>query len=349
MKSKIAIVTEADEYVASGHLKECIVLAKELQKRMYDVSFWVNEDILKGFLKGVPDRCHMYCRPVETGIEKIIAYIKQEKVQLLVFNLRSIENSLILKIKHSCDVQILCIDEFGHRRLDCHIIVNPMIDVSYGQYQGDFHKKFVGGQYLILPKKYSDWHQNKRDIRKNIEKFVISMGGVDRNNTTKKIVRWMQRQSLKNVEIKVVLGAGYSGREELEQLAGGDNIRFYQNITFLDELFFESDLAFCAGGNTLHELACIGTPTVVIPSMPHEYQNGKAFEIKGFGKCYRTFEEFQEQTKGSFLSCFGQQERRMQSMAGRACADGKGYLRVLKIIEDACFETKESVNDFQGN
>lgn len=336
MRHKIAIVTEADEYVASGHLKECIVLAEELKKREYEFSFWVNEDILEGFLKGVPKGYQKYQRPVEIGIETIISFIKRERVQLLIFNLRSIENNLILKVRHSCNVKILCIDEFGHRRLDCDIIVNPMINDIYWQYEGEYRYKFAGNQYLILPQKYFGWYQKKKEIRMDIKKICISMGGVDRNNTTEKLVKWIQSGKFENAEVCIVLGGGYSDREGLEQKVKGKSFRFFQNISFLDEIFAESDLAFCAGGNTLHELACIGTPAIVIPSMPHEYQNGKAFEAKGFGICYRTFAEFKQQAGEGLLNCFGQKERFVQSAAGKRCADGKGYLRVLRIIEEIC-------------
>lgn len=333
MGHRIAIVTEADEYVASGHLKECIVLAEELQKRAYKVWFWVNESIPKGFLKGVPEGFWTYGKLDISGIGTIISYIQQEKIEILIFNLRSVDNDLILKIKQSCDVQILCIDELGHRRLDCDIIINPMIDENYGKYEGDYRQKFVGNQYLILQQKYFKWNQRNKVIRKNIEKITISMGGVDRGNTTKRLIKWLQKERIKDVEINVVLGGGYQDREELERSVKDENILFFENIDFLDELFFESDLVFCAGGNTLHELACMGTPTIVIPSMPHEYQNGKIFESKGFGKCYQTFEVFEKQTREKLFDCFGEKERTMQSAAGKACADGRGYIRVLDIIE----------------
>ena len=40
----------------------------------------------------------------------------------------------------------------------------------------------------------------------------------------------------------------------------------------------------CAGGNTLHETACIGTPAIVWPSMPHERRTAECFERQGFCK-----------------------------------------------------------------
>lgn len=328
----IAIITEADEYVASGHLKECEVFAEELVKRNFRAVIWINDDIPEGFLKGMPERYYMYSRPIEKGIDTIISYLKKHNIKLLILNLRKVDNELILRIKQAYDVEILCIDEFGHRRLDCDIIVNPMVDKNFGCYTGNYKQLFVGNQYLILPQKYYEWHKKEKLINKEIQQITISMGGVDRNNTTQKIVEWLQKIEIQNIKINVVLGGGYRLDKSLGQVVKSKDIQVFCNINFLDELFFDSDLAFCAGGNTLHELSCIGTPSIVIPSMPHEYRNGKTFESKGFGKCYWDFAMFEKEVAKEFLSIFNFEERVSQMKAGKSCSDGAGYLRMIDLI-----------------
>lgn len=332
MKEKIIVLTEADEQVASGHLKECTVLTEELQKAGYSTLLWVNEDIPKGFLKGISTEYVKYHRPLESGIVDVISYMEQESVQLLIFNLRRVDNEVILAVKKKADVLILCIDELGHRRLDCDIIINPMIDESFGQYEGTCRKKFLGSKYLILPIKYHEWNQEEKKIKDKIEEITISMGGVDINNTTEKIVNWLQGQELDTIKVNVVLGGGYPYLNELKSIMNSKNFSVFQNIDYLDMLFFNSDIAFCAGGNTLHELACIGTSAIVIPTMPHEYRNGKNFENRGFGKCYWSFEEFVSSMEDRFFENFNKEKRYMHMKAGRSCSDGCGYLRVLEVV-----------------
>lgn len=333
MKEKIVVLTEADEKVASGHLKECGVLTEELQRVGYGAMLWVNEDIPEGFLKGISVDYFKYRRPIEAGIADVISYIKQETVPLLIINLRNVDNELILEIKKECDIWILCIDEFGHRRLDCDIIVNPMIDKSFGQYEGRYKRMFLGNKYLVLPTKYHEWNQKEKKINDKIEEITISMGGVDINNTTGKIVNWLQEQKLGMIKINVVLGGGYPYFNELQSVIKSSNFSIFQNINYLDKLFFNSDIAFCAGGNTLHELACIGTLAIVIPTMPHEFRNGKAFEHNGFGRCYRNFEEFEINVGEHFFVFFDKETRYLHMKAGKACADGAGYQRVIALIQ----------------
>ncbi len=332
MGYQVVIVTEADEHVASGHLKESIVLAEELDKCQCTAALWINADVPEQFLTGISKKYFLYQRPIFKGIDAVLSFLKKEDIHLLIFNLREIDNDLIRKVREDGTIEILCIDEFGHRRLDCDVIVNPMIDEYYAKYEGDYKRLLIGNQYLILPQRYSEWHEKDKRIHKKIEKVTISMGGVDRNNTTQKIVEWIQASNLDTMEIYVVLGGGYAWEKELRKIIKRKKIRILRNISFLDELFWDSDLAFCAGGNTLHELACIGTPAVVIPSMPHEYRNGKAFEIKGFGKCYQDFTEFEKDVSNAFF-LFDYESRICQMKAGKACSDGGGYLRMVYLVK----------------
>ena len=333
MKYKIVIVTEADECVASGHLKESIVLSEELAKCQYATALWINGDVPDEFLEGISTTYFMYQRPIYEGINAVLSFLIKEKINLVIFNLRNIANDLIRKVRQTGDIGILCIDEFGHRRLDCDIIVNPMIDQYYSQYEGEYKRLFSGNQYLILPQRYYEWHKKDKVINTEIQKVTISMGGIDCNNTTQRIVQWIQESNPGFIEVNVVLGGGYAWEEELRQKIKTETIHIFRNISFLDELFWDSDLAFCAGGNTLHELACIGTPAVVIPSIPHEYRNGKAFESKGFGKCYQDFSEFERDVSNGFYVFFNYENRKCQMEAGKACSDGGGYLRMISLIK----------------
>lgn len=334
MKKQILILTEADEKVASGHLKECIVLYEELKKRCYDLSLWVNEDIPIGFQESICFSYSKYLRPIYKGIEDVILYIQNNNVKLVILNLRKVDNELILKIKSVCQVKILCIDELGQRRLDCDIIVNPMVNKLFGVYDGSYEKKYVGNEYLVLPVKFHEWNQKDKSIRSEIKEITISMGGVDINNHTALVVQWLnQQRELQDIVINVVLGGGYLYSCDLYKLKLNPKVRIFQNIDYLDQLFYESDLAFCAGGNTLHELACIGTTAIVIPTMPHEYKNGKKFEELGFGKCYHDFEEFREKVGTEFCRYFDQSMRKKSMESGKKCSDGAGYLRMIEIVE----------------
>lgn len=332
---RVAIVTEANETVASGHLMECIEIANALSESGYQVSFIVNDDMPQDFQSRIPFPYATYEHDLKIGKQHISGILSDNEIDLLIFNFRSIEDALLQSIREKFQGIILCIDELGHRHLSCDVIVNPMIDPYYHEYKNTDAKIYVGSEYLVLPRNILDFHRREKKITPKMQRICVSMGGVDPFGTTLKLAKWLPR-ILQDVEIELVLGGGFDYSLELEKIiAHRDGISVYRNIDFIYELFFRADLAFCAGGNTLHELACIGTPTIVIPSMPHEVRNGQWFEQHGFGKCLPITHiiEMKDCYAGVKL-CGGYEQRAGFSKQGKGLVDGAGADRLVKIIRD---------------
>ena len=329
----VLIVTEANETVASGHLMECIEIANVLSENGYQVSFMVNDDMPQDFRLKISVPYTAYRHDLEKGKQDIREMASRNSVDLVIFNFRSIEDQLLQYVRKDFHGTILCIDELGHRHLSCDIIVNPMIDPYYHEYMDSEAKIYAGPEYLVLPRRLLDFHKREKIISQKIQRVCVSMGGVDPFGTTLKLAEWLP-QILQGVKIDLVLGGGFQYASKLEKIiAHNEDIAVYRNIDYIYELFFRADLAFCAGGNTLHELACIGTPTIVVPSMPHEVRNGKAFESRGFGICLPIAHEVGEQDvqtgERRMVSCL---TRKKCAANGKWIVTGRGADNMKKVI-----------------
>lgn len=329
----ILIVTEVNERVASGHLFECIICYEELRKEM-NVHLLVNKDMPIKFKEKLPDDYIEYRSNIQTETVTLINYIVEYSISLILFNLREIKNDFIKEIRRNSDIGIICIDEFGHRALDADVIINPMISEKYWRYTSKA-MLYCGAEYLVLPAKIVQYHKYDEPINNNIRLITVSMGGVDAPGTTLKMAQWLPH-IMNDIHINLVLGGGFLYKKELERIVGDNsNITVYQNIDFLYDLFLKSDLAICAGGNTLHELAVMGVPTLVIPSMPHELDNGRTFQKMGFSVCCDMAEQITEQ---NFKKCMiGIEDftvRMNMKRRGKKIADGNGADRVCRIIKD---------------
>lgn len=331
-KSGVLIVTEANKKVASGHLFECIVCYNELIKWIPDTFLMVNSDMPPQFKEKLPQGYCEYRSDIQMESDYLVQYILENKIGVIVFNLREINNDFIKKIRQVLSVCIICIDEFGHRTLDADIIINPMIDESYWQYDSNA-VLYCGAEYLVLPPKIVKCHEMDKKINDVIRTVTVSMGGIDAPGTTLKIAQWLP-DMWENVQLNIVIGGGFPYREELNEIIKNNgHVAVYQNIDFIYDLFFESDLAICAGGNTLHELAIIGVPTIVIPSMLHELMNGKAFQKKGFSFCCVLADEIKQKDFINSLKMLESvEQRKAMCLTGRKAADGKGYERVCSIV-----------------
>ena len=330
------ILTEADEQIASGHLLECIDLAKDMMQAGIAVSFFVNADCPAAFQTRIPFAYQMYERNADGTL--MMPQDAGVRPDVFVFNFRAVTNRVLDSFRGGGT--LVCIDEFGHRALDCDIIINPMVDPYYWHY--DTNAKVYGGaEYLALSEKLQDYRQQEKLIREHIERICITMGGVDLHGTTVKLVRWLPdiQETLHGTiqHVDVVLGGGFAHDAALQEAIVAsdckDILHLHRNIPILYDLLMQADLAFCAGGNTLHELATLGVPAIVIPTMPHEWRNGKAFERK---VCCMGLPLATEVTKDDTLkavkTCMPISTRQKMNDAGRTQFDGMGRKRILEVI-----------------
>ena len=330
------ILTEADEQIASGHLLECIDLAKDMMQAGIAVSFFVNADCPAAFQTRIPFAYQMYERNADGTL--MMPQDAGVRPDVFVFNFRAVTNRVLNSFRGSGT--LVCIDEFGHRALDCDVIINPMVDPYYWHY--DTNAKVYGGaEYLALSEKLQDYRQQEKLIREHIERICITMGGVDLHGTTVKLVRWLPdiQETLHGTiqHVDVVLGGGFAHDAALQEAIVAsdckDILHLHRNIPILYDLLMQADLAFCAGGNTLHELATLGVPAIVIPTMPHEWRNGKAFERK---VCCMGLPLATEVTKDDTLkavkTCMPISTRQKMNDAGRTQFDGMGRKRILEVI-----------------
>lgn len=331
--NKCLLVTEANEIVATGHLMETIELEKLLDNEGIRTVTMLNDDAPQDLKIRLKNEVCDYEGDVSKSLKLICDKINDYKPHVVVTDLREVSDKWIIDVKKRTGCKMICIDEFGNRRLSSDVIINPMIDSRYWNYNDSEAQVFSGNNYLVLNERIVEYHNKEKLIKKDVDVVCISMGGVDYYGTTNKIVKELALQN-KKIKWNVVIGAGYKYERELRKVvSAASNIEVFQNVKNIYDLFYDADIAFCAGGNTLHELACIGVPAIVIPTVEHEYHNGKRFEQMGFGKCLNMTQNINmEDAKKVFLSMFDINARTAYSRCGKEICDGKGGERNVSII-----------------
>ena len=229
--ANVLIVTEVNHRVASGHLFECLVCYKELN-RYTNVYLMVNADMPAQFKKAMWGQCIEYQSNIQEEMGVLIHYVLEYKIDIVLFNLREIQNEFILKMRTMIDVGIICIDEFGHRMLDADIIINPMISEKYWVYDSKA-ELFCGADYLVLSPGIVEYHKLDKPINNKINSVTVSMGGVDALGTTLKLAQWLP-QILEEAKINLVIGGGFTYQKELiKVIEDYKQIKIYENIDFL--------------------------------------------------------------------------------------------------------------------
>ena len=339
---RVAFRTDGDISIGLGHLAECLSLVTRLES-YHSVSslFIISSDTVE--IQRLGDFTPAVERlPANIGEEdsRLTGQIlKKHRINLLVTNLRAVTYGYLNDLKRG-GITLVCIDELGNRDIIADVVINGSIvpDWHRYQFQSQSTLTYFGPEYMIMDEVFGIYHQNEKHIKSKAANILVTMGGVDRSGTTLRIIEALDRFD-KKIRKSIVVGPAFHHRLKLEELlpkVKENNFQTSYAPTNMAELMFEADLALSAGGNTLYELACVGTPSMVLYEDEHEGIQGRVFDREGAAICLGKGTEVpQERITASVSSLLQDQALRTRmSQNGKRLVDGKGTERVCDIILD---------------
>jgi len=149
-------------------------------------------------------------------------------------------------------------------------------------------KALVGFEYAIIDKKF---FQIKKE---NPNKILIAMGGADEFDITTKVVKFLLKNGITN--LNVIVGAGYRG-EVFNYITPKVNVLDMANE------FKNAKIAITAGGLSSTEAITTKTPTILIATYEHQIDRCKFYEQKGVAK-YIGFRDFNEKELLKYIKGF---------------------------------------------
>jgi len=194
-----------------------------------------------------------------------------------------------------------------------------------------------GIEYHLLRKSF--WEVPEKPIKPEVERILITFGGDDLKNLTPSAIR-CAFDAFPEAEVVAVIGGGFKNTAEIYKLGTiyGKRLKLVKNASAeeMKKLMLTSDIAICAGGQTLFELARVGTPPVVVKVADNQRRNIKGFAELGFIQFAGTWNEanLQQRIKEGLKILEPHAERLKRFKIGRRLVDGKGALRVAKILTE---------------
>jgi len=160
------------------------------------------------------------------------------------------------------------------------IIINGSINAENLNYsKNDKHEYFLGKNYSFLRKPF--WDSNEKEINETIQTILITFGGNDMRNLTGGFLKFITKQ-YPHFQKNVILGDDYGARE-LEKIKDKNTEVFIRpNAKKIKKIMLYSDIAISACGQTLYELAKIGTPTIGVCVADNQQNNIKGWKSIGF-------------------------------------------------------------------
>ncbi len=171
-----------------------------------------------------------------------------------------------------CCNKLMVIDDLADRLHVC----NLLLDQTYSRQEQHYHplvhpqcRILTGAKYALLRPEFAalrSYSLNRR-TGSTMQQLLITMGGVDKDNTTEKVLQALQDCPLpENCLINIVMGVTAPWLKDVVKSAKKLpwNTRVLVGVRNMAQLMADSDLAIASAGGTSWELCCLGVPSLIV-------------------------------------------------------------------------------------
>lgn len=271
-RKKILLNVIGNNEVGLGHVYRGLVLAHEIID--HEIIFLVDSESKLGFDKIKENNFKVIMQKNKDIIEDI----QEVNPDLIINDVLDTKDSFIKQLK-ILGLKVVNFEDLGKGAMHADLVINALYPESK-----PFPKHYYGHKYFCAREEFIN---SKIKTIGEVKKVLISLGGTDSNNLTIKVLQSIYNYCInRKIRISVILGLGYKNESILEDYPG---IEIFKNIKNISDFFLSSDLIFTSAGRTVYEIACIGTPTIILAQNNRElthlfgnYKNG--FINMGLGK-----------------------------------------------------------------
>lgn len=185
--------------------------------------------------------------------------------------------------------KLMVIDDLADRPHDCDLV----LDQNLGRHADDYRQLvprgctiLAGPLYALLRPEFTALREDslRRRAFPQIKHLLITMGGVDQDDVTGKVLEALQgRQLPTDLQITVVMGPHAPWLERVQVLAKqmSQPTEVKVSVNNMAQLITDSDFVIGAAGSTTLELFCLGLPALIV--VMSENQTNSAEHIAKYG------------------------------------------------------------------
>ena len=305
MGKKVWIKANGNGIIATGHIRRCMTIAKELSDLGADTEFILSDESSADLLKTLSEEdgvfynatiLHSVFSDPLTDFPVMGEMLRDGKPDFFLldsyFMTEEYFDLLNMSIKeNSPSTKTGYIDDLCKFDYPVDMVVN--YDLIYDENIYSAPVKLLGGEYAPLRKQFSDIEYKVNDIA---GRAFLSTGGTDPYHVIGTILNSVYEKSgadskmprfESDISCDVIVGALFEDeyKEELKELADKHKeITLHEYVTDMSGIMKDADFAVTAGGTTLYELCAVGVPTVVFSMADNQMDFVKGFDKVGAAK-----------------------------------------------------------------
>ncbi len=261
LKNKLlTVVTEGGRTFGFGHITRCLSIGTIFKQYDFDINFIVNGD---SSISSILAKTNHTIFNWSQKQQKLLDMLSSSS--FILIDSMQITNQEILDIQALGKKVIFIDDEKRRNILEKGFVVDWTVLSDEKEYfipKKKNVKYLLGSNYTPLRKEFTKAQQNS--IGENLESIMVTFGGADVRDLTPVILKTLV-DCFPDIKKNIVIGSGFTNIKEIESYKDKNtNFIFNADTLTMISLMQNCDLAIASGGQTLYELARIGTPTIAI-------------------------------------------------------------------------------------
>ena len=337
--------------IGMGHVIRSLELAEELRRRGVVVAGFLSNDDnhsqekirSKGF-----DCISSHWVDGEMLEKDLVRAVALEEIDILILDQPGDFSDLCRALKAAFPhLFVVALDHFALDNEYLDMIVNlfnhnPTLKAPTSERV----RYYEGVQYSIIRTGFDAYIDREKPFYPRAEDILVSFGGSDPGHNTLKVVEVLGDSFPIAVTFHFVLGINFAHQEivkrRVRQLAVKSHL--YEDVANIEKLIYHCDMGLCGAGTTMMEMACLGTPAIVLPQSENEARFADHFARHGAVRNLGLADKVPvEKVREAIIKLAEDQTARQDmSIAGKCLVDARGRARVAEsIVRDYSFFRRE--------
>lgn len=351
---RVVFRTDASIQIGTGHVMRCLTLADSLRLQGAECTFvcrshkghlidLIHEKSYKTIALEAYDSSevqelehssqHLTWLGTDwaTDVRVTQRAIHPDEIDWLIVDHYALDHQWEGAMRHFCK-HLMVIDDLADRQHECDVLLDQNLgrtNADYASLLPSTAQTLIGPRFALLRPEFAQLREVSLARRQQpvLRHLLITMGGIDKDNMTGKVLEAINQCALPlDLRISVVMGSHAPWLEKIKALA---NVMERPTEVLVDvkqmaQLMVSSDLVIGAAGGTAWERCCLGIPSLITATASNQRLGAQALAGQFAAKLFETRDELASFLREVLSIAHGPQLLRQMGQSASVITTGVG-------------------------